>query len=77
MPLKEGEIEEIYLSQSIVPVLTAPVNRGIFLGNISLYIGNEELYRQNIYMDQTIKKNTILDYMLKGFKSILLEEQIY
>lgn len=76
LPLKEGEVEEIYLSQSIVPVLTAPVNRGTFLGNISLYIGEEELYRRNIYLDEEIRKNTIFDYIIKGFKSILLEEEI-
>lgn len=76
LPLKEGEIEEIYLSQSIVPILTAPVNRGTLLGNISLYIGEEELYKRNIYLDQEIKKNTVLDYIIKGFKSILLEEEM-
>jgi len=76
LPLKEGELEEIYISQTIVPILYAPINRGEFLGNISLYIDNEELYRRNIYLDEHIKKNTVLDYMLKGFKSIFLDETI-
>jgi len=75
LPLKEGELEEIYISQSIVPTLYAPLNRGEFLGNISLYIGKEELYKRNIYLDESITKNTVLDYMLKGFKSIFFEEQ--
>ena len=76
LPLKEGELEEIYISQSLVPILYAPVNRGTFLGTISLHIANEEIYNRNIYLDEMIKKNTILDYMLKGFKSIFSEEQI-
>lgn len=73
LPLKEGEIEEIYISQTIVPILYAPVNRGEFLGSISLYIDNEELYKRNIYLDESIQKNTILDYMIKGFKSIFFD----
>lgn len=76
LPLKEGELEEIYISQTIVPILYAPVNRGEFLGSISLYIDNEELYKRNIYLDESIQKNTILDYMIKGFKSIFWEENI-
>lgn len=74
LPLKEGELEEIYISQNIIPIITAPINRGAFLGTISLYINNEELYRRNIYLDKTIEKNTIWDYMIQGIKSIFLEE---
>lgn len=74
LPLMEGELEEIYISQSIVPTLYAPVNRGEILGNISLYIGEEELYKRNIYLEETIKKNTILDYILKGVKGIFAQE---
>lgn len=74
LPLKEGELEEIYISQTMLPILNAPVNRGEFLGSISLYLGSEELYRRNIYLDEDIRKNTVLDYMIKGIRGIFAEE---
>lgn len=70
LPLKEGELEQIYISQSIVPSLNAPVSRGSYLGILQLYIGEELLYTNDIYLEQDIKKNTVIDYMLKGLKGI-------
>ena len=70
LPLKQGELEEIYISQSIVPSLYAPVNRGSYLGVLELYIGEELLYSKNIYLEEDVKKNNVLDYMLKGIKGI-------
>jgi len=70
IPLKQGELEEIYISQSIVPNLYAPVERGSYLGNIELYIGEELLYSKDIYLEQKIKKNNVLDYIIKGLKGI-------
>ena len=70
LPLKEGEKEQLYISQSIVPSLYAPVRRGSYLGNLELYIGDELLYSKNIYLEQEITKNNVLDYMLKGLKGI-------
>ena len=74
LPLKEGELEEIYISQSIVPSLYAPVKRGSYLGKLELYIKNELLYSKDIYLEQEITKNTVLDYMIKGLKSIFTIE---
>lgn len=70
IPLKQGELEQIYISQTIVQSLYAPVQRGSYLGKIELYIEQELLYSKNIYLDQEITKNTVLDYMLKGLKCI-------
>ena len=70
IPLKDGELEQIYISQSIVPSLYAPVERGSYLGKIELYIGEQVLYTGDIFLDQNIRKNNVLDYMLKGLKGI-------
>lgn len=70
LPLKEGELENIYISQSIVPNLYAPVDRGTYLGKIELYIQEELLYSKDIYLEENITKNNVLDYMLKGLKGI-------
>lgn len=37
-PLKEGEVEEIYVKQSLLPVITAPIGKGAVLGDIAMYI---------------------------------------
>lgn len=70
LPLKEGELEDIYISQSIVPSLNAPVQRGSYLGKIELFIGEEQLYSKDIYLEQEITKNNVLDYFVKGLKGI-------
>ena len=70
LPLKEGELEQLYISQSIVPSLHAPVQRGSYLGCIELYIGEEKLYSKPIYLEQQITQNSVLDYMKKGIKGI-------
>ena len=70
IPLKEGELEQIYISQSIVPSLNAPVQRGSYLGKIELYIAEELLYTKDIYLEQEITKNTVLDYIIQGLKGI-------
>lgn len=70
LPLKEGELEQIYISQSIVSSLHAPVQRGSYLGKIELYIEEELLYSKDIYLEENIAKNSVLDYMIRGLKGI-------
>ena len=76
LPLKDGEIEELYISQNIIPSITAPVKQNTYLGKIALCIKEETLYEKNIYTDYAIEKNTVLDYMKKGFESIFFEEYL-
>lgn len=70
LPLKSDELEKIYVSQNILPLITAPASIGTKLGNIQLYIKNELLYTKDIFLEQDIQKNTVLDYILKGIKGI-------
>ena len=70
LPLKNGEKEKIYVSQNILPVIIAPLKRGSYIGNIELILKDEVLFSNNIYLDQDIKKNTVFDYIKKGFLSI-------
>lgn len=71
LPLKENEIENIYLSQNVVPIIYAPSNYGTYIGNIELILGNETLYTKNIYLEEDISKNNVLDYIIIGIKNIL------
>ena len=70
IPLKDGELEQIYISQSLIPSLHAPLKRGSYLGKVELYIQDELLYTSNVYLDKQIKKNGVLDYMKRGIKEI-------
>lgn len=70
LPLKEGELEEIYITQNIVPFLKAPVRKDVYLGNIEMYIGNEKVYDENIYLEEEITKKTVKDYIHEGIKNI-------
>ena len=70
LPLKEGELEDIYISQSIVPSLYAPVQRGSYLGKIELFIRDELIYTKNIYLEEEIIKNNVLDYIILELKGI-------
>lgn len=44
-PLKENEVEEIYVKQSLLPIITAPMQKGAVLGDIAMYIRK----RKNIF----------------------------
>lgn len=70
LPLKAGEAEDIYISQSIVPSLYAPVQRGSYLGKIELFIRDELIYTKNVYLEEEITKNNVLDYIILGLKGI-------
>lgn len=70
LPLKAGEIDEIYVKQTLLPVITAPMLKGNVLGDIAMYIGEERIYLTEIVLEQDIQKNTVLDYMLNGIRHI-------
>ena len=70
IPLKEDEKEKIYITQNLIFKLDAPVKVGRYLGNIELKIEEEVIYSKNIYLDREIKKNNVLDYMIKGLKGL-------
>lgn len=70
LPLKVGELEEIYIMQNLVPSLNAPVRKGIYLGNVELYIGAERVYDENIYLEEEITKKNVKDYIEEGMKNI-------
>lgn len=64
------EYEKIYVKQQLLPVINAPLNKGYNLGNISIFVGNEEIYREKIMLDINIYKKNIGDYMLESIKNI-------
>ena len=70
LPLKDEEKEKIYIKQSILPVLVSPQNKGLCIGYISMYIDEECIYFTDLYLEENIQKNGVLDYMWKGLKTM-------
>lgn len=70
LPLKAGELEEIYVKQNIVPLINAPARIGEHLGNIEMYINTEKIYDENVVLDINIPKNDVLFYIKYGLKNI-------
>jgi len=68
--LTDEEYEKIYIKQTILPVIKAPLYKGYNLGNIEMYVDNEKIYEEKIYLDKNIYKKTVLDYILYGIKNM-------
>ena len=70
VPLKEGELEQIYVKQTILPVIRTPMYKGNILGDIAMYIGEEKIYETEVILDRDLKKNDVWYYMFHGIKDM-------
>ena len=68
--LSDEEYEKIYVKQTLIPVINAPMYKGYNLGMIELYVDNEKIYEEKIYIDKNIYKKTVLDYIKYGIKNM-------
>lgn len=68
--LTDEEYEKIYIKQTILPVIYAPMYKGQDLGTVEMYVDNEKIYEEEIYLEKNIYKKTVLDYMIYGIKNI-------
>jgi len=70
LPLKEGEVEEIYVKQTLLPVIKTPARKGNILGDIAMYIQDEVIYHTEVVLDIDLPKNNVWYYMKNGIKHI-------
>ena len=68
--LTDEEYEKIYVKQTILPVIKAPMNKGYKLGEVSMYIDNEKIYTEELYLEKDIYKKKVFDYFIYGIKNI-------
>ncbi len=68
--LTDEEYEEIYIKQTLLPVIKAPLCKGYKLGFIEMYVENEKIYEESIYLDRQIEKKTVMDYVVNGIKDM-------
>ena len=68
--LTDEEYEKIYIKQTILPVIKAPLYKGYKLGDIEMYVDNEKIYSEEVYLDENIYKKKPLNYVLEGIKNM-------
>lgn len=68
--LTDEEYEKIYVKQTILPVINSPLYKGYKLGNVEMYVENEKIYEEEIYLDKNIYKKQVFDYMKTGIKDM-------
>lgn len=69
VPLKEGEIEEIYVKQDLIPNIDLPAKKNLYIGEIAMYIKDEAIYKEKVYLDKAIRRKNIFDYFISCFKN--------
>lgn len=69
VPLKEKEIEEIYVKQNLVSSINLPARKNMYIGDISMYIKDEKIYNKKVYLDKDINKKNVLDYLYLCYKN--------
>ena len=70
LPLTSEEYEKIHIEQSMVSELIPPVVAGTKIGEVKALIGNEEIYKKDIYLDENIFSKTPKDYFKEAIKNI-------
>jgi len=70
LPLKEDEVVEIYVKQTLLPVINTPARKGNILGDIAMYIQDEVIYHTEVVLDIDLPKNNVWYYMKNGIKHI-------
>lgn len=66
LPLKTDEVEQIYVKQTLLPVIQTPAKKGLVLGDISMYIQDEMIYNTEVVLDMDLPKNNVWYYMKYG-----------
>src|SRR5574344_1774855 len=59
LPLTNEEYEKIYIKQDIIKKIDAPMKKGEKIGEIYAYIGDEQIYKKEIFLDENITKKGI------------------
>jgi tryptophan synthase beta subunit len=72
----EAEYENIYVKQEFVKDINPPMAEGTYIGNIKMYLGDEEIYSKDIYTSEKINKKGIGQYFQDGLKRMFKETSI-
>jgi serine-type D-Ala-D-Ala carboxypeptidase (penicillin-binding protein 5/6) len=62
-PITTNELEKVYVKQEIIKSIDKKYSLNQYLGNIKMYIDDEEIYSKNIYLNENIEFKNILNYL--------------
>lgn len=68
--LTDEEYEKIYVKQTLLPVIYAPMSKGYVLGQIDMYIDNEKIYSEEILLKKNVEKKEPFDYVKEAVKNM-------
>lgn len=60
--LTEEEYSKIYVSQTFIPKIEAPMLKGTYIGTYTISIDDEILYSKDFFLQEDILKKTPIDY---------------
>lgn len=71
IPLTDYEAENLYTKISLPEIVNAPIEKGDIIGTISVYLNEKILCESTIRAEKTIKRKTILEYLVDVFQAWL------
>ncbi|MEG2235959.1 MAG: D-alanyl-D-alanine carboxypeptidase family protein [Clostridia bacterium] len=69
-PIILDEFENIYVKQNFIKEIKAPMKKNTYLGNIKMYLDEEEIYTKDIFLEEDIFKKTFTNYLKEEINSI-------
>lgn len=76
IPLTDEEYDKIYINQSNIENIVAPLDIGTKIGDIEVLIDDEVIYSKELFLEENIYKMGILDYINEGLKNMFSSKQI-
>ncbi|MBR1884666.1 MAG: D-alanyl-D-alanine carboxypeptidase [Clostridia bacterium] len=61
-PVREDEIDKIYVKQDIIPTLNGGDEKGKYLGKIQLILGNDIIFSKDYFLKEDIEKKSVKKY---------------
>lgn len=76
LPLTSEEYEKIYIKQSNIENIVAPLDIGTKIGDIKVLIGDEVIYEKELFLEENIYKKGVIDYIHEGLSNLFLSKDI-
>jgi len=75
-PITKEEYENISVKQDFIKEINAPMAKGTYLGNVKMYLGEEEIYSKDIFLSEDLSKRSIGKYFKDGMNSMFNKTNI-
>lgn len=72
--LTKEEYDNIYIKQDLIKNIYPPLSAGTYLGNISVMIEDEVLYKKDVYLEENIYKKSFKDYINEALSNMFKQK---